>query len=300
MSLKKAVTLWNEAVILSQRGKYEESIDTFQNIVSQSAKIQYNIGCVNLFLTRYVNAIKSFDAALGHDRFLAVGYFQRAVAKFHLHQYAEADQDLNLARQNLRGELFIDYHQLGLPFTLYLYQIVQNLAVIQLKQGNESAAHRLFQESVNLQSQKSSQPIPQYSSRNGLKLFELPHNSALFCPPKSMVDNLEKKDFLGKAKVVSSVIEHDTFVGFEGNRKSHSVPGSPVIPHQLAISRSRTPPLPSRPPPRLPAHAHSKVDCCVSQTERTAPKCRPPPPRRTAPRLCVNSTTTTEQSNLNR
>ena len=39
-------------------------------------------------------------------------------------RYADAGEDFLLTRSSLRGEAFIDYQQLGLPFTLYLYQVM--------------------------------------------------------------------------------------------------------------------------------------------------------------------------------
>ncbi|XP_035825735.1 uncharacterized protein LOC101863436 isoform X2 [Aplysia californica] len=99
-------------------------------------------------------------------------------------------------------------------------------------------------------------------------LETVPIEDCLFYPPKNMVDNLVKHDFLGRAKVISSVQEKDIEYAVEQKEKdvlvpanvraghSVSLPGSPKALHGQPLrgqsgENIRLPPRPSRPPPRL-------------------------------------------------
>lgn len=48
------------------------------------------------------------------------------------------------------------------------------------------------------------------------KPFKLPSSALFFKPPKTKTENMQKKDFLGHAKVVSSIQDNDDFTGFLG------------------------------------------------------------------------------------
>lgn len=52
--------------------------------------------------------------------------------------------------------------------------------------------------------------------RGSFKPFKLPSSALFFKPPRTKTENMQKKDFLGHAKVVASVQDNDDFTGFLG------------------------------------------------------------------------------------
>ena len=53
-------------------------------------------------------------------------------------------------------------------------------------------------------------------SGGSFKPFKLPSSALFFKPPRTKTENMQKKDFLGHAKVVASVQDNDDFTGFIG------------------------------------------------------------------------------------
>ena len=53
-------------------------------------------------------------------------------------------------------------------------------------------------------------------SGGSFKPFKLPSSALFFKPPRTKTENMQKKDFLGHAVVVSSVQDNDDFTGFIG------------------------------------------------------------------------------------
>ncbi|XP_046554889.1 neutrophil cytosol factor 2-like isoform X2 [Haliotis rubra] len=295
MSLKEILTTWNEAIIHFESGRYEEAIDRFRQITDPSAKILFNIGVAYLTgaIPRHDQALKWFSDAITKDPFLAVAYFQRGCTYLKLKRYREAEADFRSTLDKMRGSNLIDYRQLGLPIKLYTSQVLMNLAVALQSQSDTQGVCECVQNASRLvkdpQHERaviaalSSLPTP------NLSLLELTVKESVFRPSKSLVANLQKKDFLGKAKVVSSISPHDKFVGFEGARKCHSTPASPnpsrkgdhlSVDKIKAMKGSLTPPPPTRPAPNP---SRNSDPLSVNSVKAMKGSLTPPPPTRPAP-----------------
>lgn len=63
--------------------------------ISDSSKIQFNIGLIQATRGDHASAVDSFELAIGLDRYLAVAYFQAGVSNFLLERWAEARRDFD-------------------------------------------------------------------------------------------------------------------------------------------------------------------------------------------------------------
>ncbi|EPZ35918.1 hypothetical protein O9G_006265, partial [Rozella allomycis CSF55] len=119
------------------------------------------------------------------------------------------EQDMYFAIAYLRGNSFIDYTQLGLAYKLKASDVCFNKSLCFI------ATNDL--ENVDLELQKANQLLEQgqYLPEER-KLVEVPENS-VFRPPDSKVKAATKElNYLGNSKVIASLDERDTFVGFKG------------------------------------------------------------------------------------
>ncbi|XP_046328363.2 neutrophil cytosol factor 2-like [Haliotis rufescens] len=309
MSLKEILTTWNEAIIYFENGKFEEAIDKFRQIVDPSAKILFNIGVTYLAAAtpHHDQALKWFSDAITKDPFLAVAYFQRGCTYLKLQRYREAGVDFQSTLEKMRGSSLIDYRQLGLPIKLYTSQVLMNLALVLQNQSDTQGVCKCVHDASRLVKDPQHEPVVVTALSSlptpCLSLLEFPIKELVFRPAKSLVANLQKKDFLGQAKVVSSMSRHDKFVGFEGARKCHSNPASPnpsrksdhlSVDNVKAMKGSLTPPPPTRPPPVLPPTAIRDFNNKFLQTSSgqnghvrssSGERSRPIPPSRAPPVL---------------
>lgn len=223
---------WQSAVEAVDRGDYKQAQQLFTTINHFSAKMAYNASVVCFKIGDMVAADEKLRECTERDSYLAVAYFQRAVIACLQGRLMDGKAMFIKTSQNMRGAACIDYKQLGLPLYLTQQMVKQNLDVVEAT-------------------------IRSHEARKQMNLWELQTLSeCVFRPPRTMVANLEKKEFLSAAKVVSSVpdiVMQNTkpVVG-----KCSSAPVSPSSHRKLSVGLScqqgpHTPP-PSRPPPCLP------------------------------------------------
>lgn len=70
--------------------------------------------------------VEAYARATKLDPFHAVAYFQMGVSNFLLEKFAEAMANFDNALQCMRGNILIDYEQLGLKFQLYTCEVLFN------------------------------------------------------------------------------------------------------------------------------------------------------------------------------
>lgn len=77
-----------------------------------------------------------YQRATGLDQYLAIAYFQEGVSNFLLGDFEEALANFNDTLLYLRGNMSIDYEQLGLKFRLFSCEVLFNrgLCYIYLRQ----------------------------------------------------------------------------------------------------------------------------------------------------------------------
>ncbi|NWV66605.1 NCF2 factor, partial [Malurus elegans] len=225
MSLVETIRLWQEGVCAADRKEWSAALDAFTGVQNPPAKICFNIGCIHLVLGRLAEAEEAFTRSIGCDKHLAVAYFQRGTVSYRRQNHAKAIEDFKEALAQLRGNRLIDYKILGLRYRLFACEILYNIALVFATMENWAKAEEHLTLAMSMKSEPQHSKIDRameailfhdFSVLQKQKLCELAAIPAgkLFRPNEKQVAQLEKKDYLGKAMVVASVVDKDNFSGF--------------------------------------------------------------------------------------
>ncbi|XP_034067980.1 neutrophil cytosol factor 2 [Gymnodraco acuticeps] len=217
MSFVATLRQWDMAITCVDRQDLSEALKIFLSIQDPNSKISFDIGCLH-FLNKDLDAAeKAFDCSIRKDEHLAVAFFQRGMTFYKKKRYEESLADFQQAFKALRGNQLIDYKALGLRYKLYACEVLINMALSEAQLGNWEEAHKNLVKALNYKTDAKLNIIDKaLDSALKQKLFkpvEFP-SKVLFKPNKHYVAELEKKDYLGKAKVVASVVPQDAFSGF--------------------------------------------------------------------------------------
>ncbi|XP_019491026.1 PREDICTED: neutrophil cytosol factor 2 isoform X3 [Hipposideros armiger] len=131
--------------------------------------------------------------------------------------YDSAIKDLKEALTQLRGNQLIDYKILGLQFKLFACEVLYNIAFMYAKKKEWKKAEEHLALATSMKSEPRHSKIDKAMECVWKqKLYEpvvIPVGK-LFRPNERQVAQLVKKDYLGKATVVASVVDQDSFSGF--------------------------------------------------------------------------------------
>ncbi|MBN3270434.1 NCF2 factor, partial [Polyodon spathula] len=234
MSLVETIRQWDEGVAAADKKDWPAAFQIFCEIQEPNSKIYFNIGCLCLINGDLNATEKAFDNSICKDKHLAVAFFQRGITFYKKQKYEEALRDFQKTFHELRGNQLIDYKLLGLWYKLYACEVLHNVALVHAQQNEWEKAKENLLKALNLKTEAKHSHIDRaLGSILKHKLFdlvELPMGE-LFRPNKHHVAQLEKKDYLGKATVLASVIHQDAFSGF--------APLQPQV--QSAPTRHKTP-----------------------------------------------------------
>ncbi|KAM8931036.1 LOW QUALITY PROTEIN: neutrophil cytosol factor 2 [Pelodytes ibericus] len=218
MALVEIMRLWSEGVAAADKGDWNGALKSFTTIADPRSKICFNIGCCHLVMGNLQLAEEAFTLTIERDKHIAVGYFQRGLVFFKRGKYIPALQDWTRAYTEMRGNQLIDYKILGMTFKLYSCEIKYNIALAHAKIGEwakaeESVLLALSQKAEPRHSTKIDRALQDILKQKDFAPVEMP-KGRLFQPNEKLVEQLEKKDYLGKALVVASVVDKDNFSGF--------------------------------------------------------------------------------------
>ncbi|KAI5762913.1 NCF2 [Gulo gulo luscus] len=217
MSLAEAISLWNEGVLAADKKDWKGALDAFTAVQDPHSRICFNIGCVHTILENLPEAEKAFTKSINRDKHLAVAYFQRGMLYYHMEKYDAAIKDLKEALTQLRGNQLIDYKILGLQFKLFACEVLYNVALTHAKKEEWKRAEEHLALAMSMKSEQRHTKIDKAMECVWKqKLYEpvvIPVGR-LFRPNERQVAQLAKKDYLGKATVVASVVDQDSFSGF--------------------------------------------------------------------------------------
>nr|XP_020025202.1 neutrophil cytosol factor 2 isoform X2 [Castor canadensis] len=160
---------------------------------------------------------QAFTQSINRDKHLAVAYFQRGMLYYRMEKYDLAIKDLKEALTQLRGNQLIDYKILGLQFKLFACEVLYNIALMYAKKEEWKKAEEQLALATKMQSEPRHSKIDKaMESVWKQKLYEpvMIPVGRLFRPNERQVAQLVKKDYLGKATVVASVVDQDNFSGF--------------------------------------------------------------------------------------
>ncbi|NXM65281.1 NCF2 factor, partial [Serilophus lunatus] len=217
MSLVETIRLWQEGVCAADRREWSAALGAFTAVQNPPAKICFNIGCIHLVLGKLAEAEEAFTRSIGCDKHLAVAYFQRGTVFYRRQNHGKAIEDFKEALAQLRGNQLIDYKILGLRYRLFACEILYNIALVYATMENWKAAEEHLTLGMSMKSEPQHNRIDRAMEailkQKLCELVTIPIGK-LFRPNEKQVAQLEKKDYLGKAMVVASVVDKDDFSGF--------------------------------------------------------------------------------------
>ncbi|XP_027025269.1 neutrophil cytosol factor 2 [Tachysurus fulvidraco] len=237
MSFVSTLRQWDEAVACVEKKDIDSGLRIFLRIEEKTSKINFNIGCLHLNNNDLDAAEKAFDSSIGKDQYLAVAFFQRGITFYKKERFEESLMDFQQCFKELRGNHLIDYKPLGMMYKLYACEVLHNIGLVYAKMGKwENAQEQLLSALKVRIDSKFSHIDKALESILKQKLFPLVviRPELLFKPNKHYVAELEKKDYLGKAKVISSVVPADSFSGFAPLQPQvEDAPAKPKLPEVL-------------------------------------------------------------------
>ncbi|XP_030647622.1 NADPH oxidase activator 1 [Chanos chanos] len=210
--------LWDEAVRAVDARDWQGALSKLNQITDHTSRTLFVASSVHLALGQLELSIRALDQALAKDERLAVGFFQRAGVQMMANRLEEALSDCIWAQKHMRENPIIDYRQLGLRYKLYSWQVLYNAAAVHCRMGHWEKAQEILlaasQEKGGGRSSQVDQALQSISRREVFAPLVLPEGE-VFRPRKQDVEQLQQRDFLGKAKVITSMIPNDDFGGFE-------------------------------------------------------------------------------------
>ncbi|TSL34572.1 Neutrophil cytosol factor 2 [Bagarius yarrelli] len=239
MSFVNTLRQWDEAVAYVEKKDTVSALKIFLDIEEKTSKINFNIGCLQLNNNNLDAAEKAFDRSIGKDQHLAVAFFQRGITFYKKERFEESLMDFQKAFKELRGNHLIDYKPLGMMYKLHACEVLHNTGLVYAQMGKWENAQEKLLTALKLRTESKFGHVDKaLESILKQKLFPLVviRPEVMFKPNKHYVAELEKKDYLGKAKVISSVVPADNFSGFAPLQPQ--VDDVPVKPKQPEVLRA--------------------------------------------------------------
>ncbi|XP_061585688.1 NADPH oxidase activator 1 isoform X2 [Cololabis saira] len=203
MLYAELLRLWNESVTAMDERDWEGALAKLQQISEPTSRTLFNVASAHLTLGEPDLALKALDHTIAKDQRLAVGFFQRAGVMMQIDRLEEALSDCIWAQKHMRGNVVIDYRQLGLRFKLYSWQVLYNAAAVNCRMGQWERAREV----LNLASLERGaghgghiEAALKSIERNEVLTPLLVPEGVVFRPRKQDIDELQQRDFLGKAK----------------------------------------------------------------------------------------------------
>ncbi|WWC88960.1 uncharacterized protein L201_003875 [Kwoniella dendrophila CBS 6074] len=244
MSLKLELTIWSKAIKHYETKEYLEALEEFSKI-SETSKINWNIGIILATLGKHKEAINNFKKSYQLDPFFALAYHQAGVSRFMLGDYVSALRDFRDALNYMRGNQTINYEQLGLDFRLYSCEVLFNCGLCKIYMGQIDEGLAELKEAANQQMIKEHDVIRDAINDQGrdYNVFSVPVG-IIFKPSPKKLNNLASRDYMGKAILVAATDANDaytTFTGITRLQRGHTPTGTPLqAGHPISRSASIT------------------------------------------------------------
>ncbi|XP_051806682.1 NADPH oxidase activator 1 [Acanthochromis polyacanthus] len=215
MLYTELLRLWDESVQAVDVKDWKSALATLEQITEPTSRTFFNTASAHLALGQLDLAMRALHFCISKDERLAVGFFQRAAVMMQINRLEEALSDCIWAQKHMRGNVVIDYKQLGLRFKLYSWQVSYNAAAVYCRMGQwEQATDVLLLASQGGRGTNIDAALDSIAKKEVLAPLLVPEG-VVFRPRKQDVEQLQQRDFLGKPKVISSMIPNDDFGGFE-------------------------------------------------------------------------------------
>ncbi|KZT58649.1 hypothetical protein CALCODRAFT_432156 [Calocera cornea HHB12733] len=244
LSLKQELETWAAALKAYDEEDYEGALQKFE-VISESSKIQVNVGLIFATVGNHEQAVEHFRLATSYDQYLAVAYFQCGVSNFLLNRFEDAYRDFDDAVLYLRGNQAIMYEQLGLKFTLCSCEVLFNKGLCLVYLGKMEEGIAVMREASREKATDEHAVIDEAIAARGqdYTVFSIPIG-VLYRPSEIKLKNAKAKDYMGKAKLVASADARDAYVSFVGATRlaqGMSPTGAPLTEAEGAgLARSKT------------------------------------------------------------
>ncbi|XP_029572251.1 NADPH oxidase activator 1 [Salmo trutta] len=211
--------LWDEAVKAVDARDWQGALSKLNQITEPTSRTLFLTASAHLALGQLEPAIQALDQTIAKDERLAVGFFQRAGAFMMASRLEEALNDCISSQKHMRGNMVIDYKQLGLRYKLYSWQVLYNTAAAhsrldQLDKARDILISASQEKGRGGRGGNMEVALDMISRGEVLPVLLVPEGQ-VFRPRKQDIEQLGERDFLGKPKVISSMIPNDDFGGFE-------------------------------------------------------------------------------------
>ncbi|BGO96570.1 hypothetical protein NBRC10513v2_000508 [Rhodotorula toruloides] len=225
MSLKQELQIWDNALKAFDKQDYPGALQQFETIADTS-KILFNMGVIHATLGEHDRALARFDQALSLDPFFAVALFQSGVSSFLLGRFDVARRDFDEALALFHDNHTIDYTQLGLDFKLYSCEVRFNrgLTLIRMGQGELGMQDLLAAKEDKQTDWHDVIDEACTDQAAGYTVFSIPVG-IVFRPSETKLQNLERRDYLGKATVIAAASSSDLVVAPDGSVKMPATAG---------------------------------------------------------------------------
>ncbi|XP_045082957.1 neutrophil cytosol factor 2-like [Coregonus clupeaformis] len=215
MLYTELLRLWDEAVKAVDARDWQGALSKLNQITEPTSRTLFLTASAHLALGQLEAAIQALDQTIAKDARLAVGFFQRAGTLIMASRLEEALNDCISAQKHMRGNTVIDYKQLGLRYKLYSWQVLYNAAAVHSRLNQLDKARDILLSASQEKGGGNVEVALDSISRGEVLPVLLVPEGEVFRPRKQDVEQLEQRDFLGKPKVISSMIPNDDFGGFE-------------------------------------------------------------------------------------
>uniref|UniRef100_A0A672FHB7 NADPH oxidase activator 1 n=1 Tax=Salarias fasciatus TaxID=181472 RepID=A0A672FHB7_SALFA len=204
MLYTELLKLWDQSVQAVDAKDWQGALAKLDQISEPTSRTLFNAASAHLALGQFYEALRALDLTIAKDERLAVGFFQRAAVMMQIDRLEEALTDCIWAQKHMRGNAVIDYKQLGLRFKLYSWQVLYNAAAVYCRMNQWDQANDMLltatQERGGGGGRGGNIEVALESRKEILEPLVVPEG-VVFRPSKQHMEQLQQRDFLGKAKV---------------------------------------------------------------------------------------------------